>query len=346
MKLKQFQSYLQKEGIDLAFLVHPDPNIIYFTQMKSSFALLLITASSADLYLSKLDLPPKVQGINVNYLQKNWEQKVADAKVKKIGVNKNVISLQYAEKIKKIYPQAQLVDISSTLDGLRSQKTSEEIAKITKACAITSQAFNALIHVFSLKKFKTERDVAFFLEKFIREHDAELAFPTIVASGKNSAIPHHVTSSAKLTKGFLQLDFGANYRNYCSDMSRSLYLGKPASTEKEHYQLLRQAQAKPITKIALDRPFADLDKISRKHLGKYSSYFIHSLGHGVGVEIHETPVFSEEAKQTIQTNQIFTIEPGIYFPGKYGIRIEDTLLFNGKAKILTTASKELISLKL
>ena len=98
MKLKQFQSHLQKEGIDLVFLIHPDSNIIYFTQMKPSFALLLITPSSAELYLSKLDLPPKIQGITVTYLQKDWEQKLADSKVKKIGVCKSVLSLQYAEK--------------------------------------------------------------------------------------------------------------------------------------------------------------------------------------------------------------------------------------------------------
>lgn len=345
MKLSQFQSYLKKEGIDLAFLVHPDPNIIYFTQMKPSFALLLITPSSAELYLSRLDLPPKISGITVTYLQKNWEKKLADPKVKKIGVCKSALSLQYAEKLQKLYPQAALVDVSSTLQHLRAQKTPEEIQKITKACSITSKAFNALTDSFSLQKFKTEKDVAFFLERFIREHDAELAFPTIVGSGKNSAVPHHVTSSAKLQKGFLQLDFGACYKHYCSDMSRVLYIRRPSTSEKEHYELLRNAQEKPIEEVANNKPFAALDKISRKHLGKFSSYFIHSLGHGVGVEIHEAPSFSEEAKQNIQPNHIFTIEPGIYFPGKYGIRIEDTLLFDGKAKILTAAPKGLINLK-
>ena len=345
MKLKQFQSCLQKEGIDLVFLVHPDPNIIYFTQMKPSFAFLLITPDTASLYLSKLDMPPNVKNLSVISLTKDWEKKTADPKIKKIGINKSSISLSYVEKLQKMYPHAKLVDSSSTLNELRAQKTTEEIQKITKACSITSQAFNVLVDKFSLQKLKTERDVAFFLEKFIREHDAELAFPTIVGSGKNSAVPHHVTSSAKLQKGFLQLDFGASYKNYCSDMSRVLYIRKPSKAEKEHYELVHNAQVAPIKEAILNKPFTELDKISRKHLGKYSSYFIHSLGHGVGVEIHEAPSFSEEAKQTIQKNQIFTIEPGIYFPGKYGIRIEDTLLFDGKAKILTTSEKGLIVFK-
>ena len=345
MKLKQFQSCLQKEGIDLVFLVHPDPNIIYFTQMKSSFAFLLITPDAASLYLSKLDMPPHLKGLSVISLRKDWEQKAADSKIKKIGINKSSIPLSYVEKLQKMYPHAKLIDISSTLSELRSQKTPEEIQKIAKACSITSQAFNALVDQFSLQKLKTERDVAFFLEKFIHEHDAELAFPTIVGSGKNSAVPHHVAGSSKLQKGFLQLDFGAAYKNYCSDMSRVLYIGKPTAAENDHYNLLHTAQTEPIKAVTLNKPFTELDKISRKQLGKFSSYFIHSLGHGVGVEIHEAPSFSAEAKQTIQKNQIFTIEPGIYFPGKYGVRIEDTLLFDGKAKILTTSSKGLITFK-
>src|SRR3989338_3444004 len=145
MKLKQFQSYLQKEGIDLAFLVHPDPNIIYFTQTKPTFALLLITASSADFYLSKLDLPSKVPGMALTHLQKDWEKKISNKKTKKIGVNKPAISLQYAEKLQKIYPNAELVDLSLTLNQLRSQKTPEEIKRISKACTIASNALNELI---------------------------------------------------------------------------------------------------------------------------------------------------------------------------------------------------------
>jgi Xaa-Pro aminopeptidase len=345
MKLNAFQSYLKNKNIDLVFLIHPDPNIIYFTQMKPSFAFLLITTETASLYLSKLDMPPHIKNLSVISLQKDWEKKAANAKIKKIGVNKGSISLSYVEKLKIMYPSAELVDISATLNELRAQKTEQEIQKITKACSITSHAFTELINNFSPKKFKTEMDIAFFLEKQMKEQGAELAFPTIVGSGKNSAVPHHVTAPAKLQKGFLQLDFGASYKNYCSDMSRMLYLGKPLPVEKEHFEMVHTAQAAPIKEVVLHKPFSDLDKIARKQLGKYSSYFIHSLGHGVGVEIHEAPSFSEEAKQTIKQNHIFTIEPGIYFPGKYGIRIEDTLLFDGRAKILTTAPKELMVLK-
>ncbi len=345
MKLKEFQSHLKANNIDLAFLVHPDVNITYFTQLKLSFALFLVTSSSASLYLTKLDGLPSLKNISSAVLLKDWDKKLANPKIKKIGVNKSSLSLAYAEKLKKMYPQAELIDVFPVLNQLRAQKTPQEIKNITKACAITSQAFNGLVDRFSTQKFKTEKDVAFFLDKFICEHNADPAFPAIVAGGKNSATPHHITSSAKLSKGFLQLDFGACWQNYCSDMSRILYLGKPTVSEKEHFDLLLSVQAASIKEIALRRPFSALGAFSQKKLGKYSSNFIHSLGHGVGLEIHELPSFSPEAKNTVKPNHIFTIEPGIYFRGKYGLRIEDTLLFDGKAKILTTAPKELILLK-
>ena len=312
----------------------------------------------ASFLLPKKEVSAPAQRINAGVLLEQEQHaelpktEPAPASPAPIADKSEVSPLQtYRSDIEQVVREGQGVSVVSIAAaeaqrrGKEPQKTPEEIAKITRACAITTQAFNALVREFSLNKFKTEQDVAFFLEKFIRERGAELAFPTIVASGKNSATPHHVTSSAKLTKGFLQLDLGACYKNYCSDMSRSLYIGKPSSAEKAHYQLLRQAQEKMVGEIAINKSFAELEKISRKSLGKYSSYFIHSLGHGVGVEIHEAPVFSKEAKQTIKPNHIFTIEPGIYFPRKYGIRIEDTILFNGKAKILTAAPKELIFLK-
>ncbi|MEK6900576.1 MAG: aminopeptidase P family protein [Nanoarchaeota archaeon] len=345
MKLLQFRSYLKTNNIDLVFLVHPDPNIIYFTQLKTSFALMLITPEDAGLYVTKLDRLPSMKNISASVLQKGWEKKIFKPNVKKIGINKSSLSVLYEEKLKKIYPAASFVDITATLNNLRSQKTPEEIKKIAKACAITSQAFDELVNQFSVKRFKTEKDIAFFLDKFICEHGADPAFPTIVASAENSAVPHHITSTSRIQKGFLQLDFGANYDNYCSDMSRILYFGKPSKAEIEHYDILLDAQSEAVRQAALNRPFTELDQIARKKLGKYSSHFIHSLGHGVGVEIHEQPSFSPEAKNTIKQNQIFTIEPGIYFPRKYGIRIEDTLLFKGRIKSLTTASKELIKVK-
>ncbi len=329
----------------MAFLTSPDSSITYFTQIVPSRAQLLISPGAASLYLSKLDFMPKLAGIKVKQLEADWEKYLTDNKIKKIGVSSDKISYSFYRKLKKIYPKAKFVDVSSKLKELRRQKTKAEIEKIAKACKIAARAFNEFINNYSPKTFKTESDVAFFLEKQIKEQGAELAFPPIVASAEHSAIPHYLTSAAKLRRGFLQLDFGAKYQNYCSDLSRVVCLGPATREQQELYHTLLQAQEETIKQINSGGRCSDLDAFARKKLGKYSSYFIHSLGHGLGIDVHEAPALSSESKEMVEERQVFTIEPGIYFPKRYGMRIEDTVLFDKKVKVLTSAAKDLIVLK-
>ena len=344
MKLSEFQKHLSENNIDLAFFIHPDPTITYLTQTKPSHAFLLITRLTASFYLTKLDDKPNLKNISTKYFTKGWEKTFTNKKIKKIGLNKETLTLAYLDKLKKLYPKAKFVDVSFKLKELRSKKTVEEIKKISKACKITTNSFNSVVEELSKKSLETEQDVADFLEKKMRDQNASLAFPTIAAIGKNAAIPHHVTGNQKLRRGFLLMDFGASYKNYCADMTRVVFLGKPTKKERTFYNLLLSSQQGAINHIKQDKPFMELDSLARKTLNKYSSSFIHSLGHGIGVEVHEAPVFSEKT-QGVQQNHVFTIEPGIYFPNKFGLRIEDTVVFNGKTKILTTAKKELIPIK-
>ncbi len=344
MKLKEFQDYLKNESIGAALLIGQDINITYFTRIKLSYAVLLITPGRCTLYSSKLDSRPKVRGITVKVLSKGWENKLKSLNVRKLGINEKDMNISLFKKLKKLFPKSRFVDISSELARLREQKTREEAAKVRKACEITCKAFKALVHELHKKTLVTEMDVSFFLEKFIRSNGCDLAFPTIVAMGKNAAVPHHVTSTTRLKRGFLLIDFGAKYQNYHSDMSRVLFLGIPNKAENDAYNLLLRAQQETIKKIKENITAKELETVARKHLGKSSSYFIHALGHGVGLEIHESPSFKEEEKAVLK-NSIFTIEPGIYFPGKFGLRIEDTILFDKKIKILTTVSKRLICLR-
>ncbi len=344
MRLKEFQQYLKREKIDLTVFIHPDINITYFTQLKPSFALLAITPTTASFYLSGLDDTPKLKGISVKILKKGWEKKLANPKVKKVGINKDVVSVGFWEKLHKIFPKAKLVDVSGELKKLRAQKTIEEIKKLAHACKVTDDAFNELVAHWKKHKLNTEQDVAHFLEEYFREHKCTTAFPTIVAIGKNAAIPHYNTSNCKLKRGFLLLDFGASYQNYNADCSRTLFLGTPTKAERELYELLLKAQENAIAQIKTRKTFWELQQLIRMQLGKYSSHFIHLLGHGVGIEIHEAPSFSMEAKEKIKSGQVFTIEPGIYFPKKCGLRIEDTILFDGNVKMLTKSRKELITL--
>lgn len=344
MRLKEFQNYLKTLKIDLTVLIHPDPNITYFTKIKPSHAILLVQPKKTELFLTKLDKKPTISSITIRDFSPDWVRILNNPLVKKVGVNKNSLTLAYLDKLKTVYPNAKFIDISNKLNELRSCKTVKEITAITKACQITVNAFNFVVKELGKNSLKTEQDVADFLEKKIKFMGGEIAFPTIVAMGKNAAIPHHQTNSYNLKRGFLLMDFGASYNHYCSDMTRVVFLGKPTPSEKNYYHLLLKTQEAAINKITKGLTFKQLEEHTRKSLGRYSANFIHSLGHGIGIEVHESPTFSN-SKYRIKDNQVFTIEPGIYFPGKFGLRIEDTLVFKGNISILTTATKNLIQIR-
>jgi Xaa-Pro aminopeptidase len=348
MKLGEFQRHLKKESVDLAIFVHSeaceDHTITYFTQMKPSFAFMLVTPTKATLYLTSLDHHPKIKGITVKSIPRKWKEILGKMKCKTVGINKGSLTVNYAESFRKIWKKRKFVDVGQKIHELRAQKTPDEIRKIAKACQVTTDSLAALVRELPKKRLKTEQDVAFFLEKYFRNHGCEVGFPTIAAMGKNAAVPHHVTDNTKLKRGFLLLDFGARYKNYNADMSRMLFLGTPAATELQWYNLLKSSQQAGLDVVSTSKTFIDLDKASRKVLGKYQKNFTHSLGHGIGIEVHEAPVFSQNQK--ILPNHVFTIEPGIYFPGKMGFRIEDTLVWDGtKVKVLTKATKELVKIK-
>lgn len=346
MKLKEFQQYLQEKEIDLVFLVHPDINITYFTQVKPDFAFFTITPQEVILHLSSLDEKPHLKNIKVVFIRKGWDVQLKQLSVKRVGINKEVVTIAFWEKLHKMFPKAKLVDVSGKLKQLRAQKIELEIEQIRRAGKITDLAFNHLIESWNPQKIHTEKQVSQYLERVMQNHQSMPAFPTIVANGPGAAIPHYQTSNKRLSRGFLMLDFGSCYKNYNSDMSRTIVLGSPKKEEKELHQLLMNTQQEILDKINENDSFWELQNLTQKKLGKYSSHFTHLLGHGVGLEVHEAPSFSLEAKDKVKNGQVFTIEPGIYFYKRFGLRIEDTVLFDKKLKILTKSPKELIRLRI
>jgi Xaa-Pro dipeptidase len=343
MKLSLFQSQLKKKKIALAYLSYPDPSLTYLIQSPVSGGFLLVSPNGSTFYLSKLDLNFTKDNIKILPLDKKTFSSLKSDQVRRIGINKQALTLQEKDRLSKIYPRAKFIDISALLQKLRIRKTPEEIKLIKHASELTVSAFRALLPKLSSHQLKTEQDIVIFIENYFRRHGAEPAFPTIAANGPNSAIPHHCSSLRRLSKGPLLLDFGARYQNYCSDFSRTIFLGSPTLEQEEIYSVLRKAQEKTILQVHKNLSFPDLDKSARKNLGSYSSYFIHSLGHGLGIEIHESPRY--EKGSNIQEGMVFTIEPGLYFPNKFGFRIEDTVLFSKNSIILTKASKKLIIIK-
>lgn len=216
---------------------------------------------------------------------------------------------------------------SSLCDGQRRFKDSDEIERIKAAQAITDAAFDHILGYITPER--TEVDVALELEFFMRKQGAEsVAFQTIAVSGSASSMPHGVPRPVKLERGFLTMDFGAKYRGYCSDMTRTVVLGRADEEEKRLYNTVLEAQTAALAAFeAGERGRLKLDTIARDIIDNagYRGCFGHSLGHGVGMYIHEAPGMSQKVPSgaMLQVGDVVTFEPGIYISGKYGCRIED-----------------------
>jgi Xaa-Pro aminopeptidase len=219
---------------------------------------------------------------------------------------------------------------------------SSEINKVKKACKITDKILNQLIKKLKKHSFKTELDTYNYLKSKVKENNCKLAYKPIVAIGKNAAEIHHKPTKTKLTKGFLVIDFGVKYKGYCADETRTFYLGNPSKKEKQLYNLVLEAQLTAISYLKPGIYAADIDGIARAILQGHFKHFIHSTGHGVGKKVHTSPTLRPRSRLILKENQIITIEPGLYFKNKSGIRIEDTILIKNNPIILTKTTKKLI----
>lgn len=217
-----------------------------------------------------------------------------------------------------------------------------KIRNVTKACEITDKIFRKLVKKLKQKVFFTELDIYNFLKKETDLNNCRLAFKPVVAMQENAAEIHHKANNTKLKKGFLVVDFGVKYKDYCSDCSRTFYLGKPSKKDKDLYNLVLESQLTALNHIRPGVYSADIDAITRAVLWEYFRNFVHGTGHGVGKKVHQAPVLSPKSKSILRKGQIITIEPGLYFKNKLGIRIEDSVLVKDQAYVLTKTKKEMI----
>ncbi len=216
-------------------------------------------------------------------------------------------------------------------------------AVMKRLCRITDEVYAATLAYFS--EFKTEIGVARFINKQFRLRGVKPAFRTIVAN--NAAEIHHLASKRKLRRGFVIIDIGARDKGMCSDMSRTIFIGKPNTNERKLYELVMNCQEKCCRMVKQGIGGDRLDKHARKLLGRHAKYFLHSLGHGLGRKIHQGPRISSKNPGIVKIGDFITIEPGIYIKGRpsLGIRIEDTLHVGKKVEILTKSPKKLICRK-
>lgn len=265
--------------------------------------------------------------------------------VKTVGFEDRWVSVSEYEELKKVFADYDLVPSGRLLEDLREYKDEDEIDKIVAAQRIAEKAFNHILGFINYDR--TEQEVALELEFYMRSLGAEgTSFPTIAVSGRASSLPHGVPRPVKLEKGFFTMDYGALYGGYCSDMTRTVVIGKADADMKKLYNTVLEAQLRAEEAIAEGMTGAALDKIARDVIDatEYKGCFGHSLGHGVGMYIHEAPSVSASGG-VLGKGHVITIEPGIYVKGKYGCRIEDMAAIreNG-VQILTNCPKQLIEL--
>lgn len=270
--------------------------------------------------------------------------------VDSLAFEEDEVSVALLERLTKAFEGVSLVSGSSAmLTELRLYKDEAEINAIRRAQKITDDAFAHILNFITPER--TELDVALELEFFMRARGSEgTAFETIAVSGSNSSRPHGVPRPVRLEQGFLTMDFGARIDGYCADMTRTVVLGKADADIKRLYHTVLEAQTSAIAGLRSGMKCSDADKIARDIINGagYEGCFGHSLGHGVGLFVHERPNFSPAAPDSmlLLPGHVVTVEPGIYIEGKYGCRIEDMIYVqpDGEVIDLTHSPKELIEI--
>ncbi|MDP2044546.1 MAG: M24 family metallopeptidase, partial [Candidatus Omnitrophota bacterium] len=225
-----------------------------------------------------------------------------------------------------------LIPTHSIIEDKRQVKDAQEIAKLRRATRITASALEH-IQKFLVPGIK-EVEVVAELERFIRYHGARAsAFDIIVASGRNSSQPHHLSGESRLSDNQpVLIDLGVDFQGYKSDLTRVFFLGKIKVLVSKVYAIVLKAQEQAIKRIRPGAEMAEIDRVAREYIASkgYAKYFTHNLGHGFGLEVHEDPRISRNEASSLKPGMTFTVEPGIYLPGKFGIRIEDMVLVTRK----------------
>ncbi len=267
--------------------------------------------------------------------------------ISRLGIEDRVISNAVYSAMKRNIKGAELVGIAGLVSSLKIIKDDNEIANLTKAAELAVGAFHNVLD--KIRPGVAEYEIAAELEYYMRKNGASgTSFESIVASGANSAKPHGTASEKKIEIGdFVVMDFGCLYNGYCSDITRTVAVGNITNEQRRVYNAVHFTQLKMLSIVAPGKLCSEIDGISRNLLDGfgYKEFFGHSLGHGVGTEVHEAPTLGPKGTDILQSGMIVTVEPGVYFDNFFGVRIEDTVLVteNG-VKILCEAPKELIIL--
>ncbi len=342
---------LKLKALDVDALLFLDiKNIRYLTGFAGSDGALMICEKQKMLlvdgrYINQAK--KEVEGVEVvEYREKidGIEAVLSDGRFKSVGFESTAMNVSTYMKLKEKLSAVALNPISNEIDAIRAIKDEEEIACIRKAAEISFQALTAVCNL--IKPGVKEKDIAIELEFRIRKYGAELvSFPTIVATGANSAQPHAAPGSREIENGdIVMIDYGAVYYGYHSDETCTFVVGRAGKKQKEVYSLVKKAHDKALQAIKPGMPCGEIDHIARSciEVGNLGKFFTHGTGHGVGLDVHEAPRIADKSANMLEAGMVVTIEPGVYIPDQWGIRIEDMVLVKeGGGEVLTKVPKDL-----
>ncbi len=345
-------------GADAA-LITSQANVRYLTGLASSNAALLLPAAGREALATDSRYAeaaardcPDVELVVERFIEPALATLASSRGMRTVAFEAQEMTVERHQALAGLDGGPALIPLGRAIEDLRVIKDETEIELLTRACAVTSEACAEA--VAAIRPGLTEREFAVLLDRCLIDHGGDaLAFDTIVASGPNGAIPHHVPGSRAFAVGdLITIDCGARYQGYHADMTRTVALGTPASWQRDIYALVAVAQEAGIQAARPGTDVSTVDAAARDLIAGagHGEHFQHGLGHGVGLEVHEAPIIGYGRTGTLRNRTPVTVEPGIYLPGRGGVRIEDTLVIRdgagaaGSADLLTTTTRELLVL--
>ncbi|MGF9710937.1 M24 family metallopeptidase [Paenibacillus naphthalenovorans] len=350
-RILRLRSLMQEQGLQ-ALLITNATNRMYMTGFTGSSGYVLITEDRAILltdFRYMTQAPQQAVGYEViEHAPKAMEtvkELLAHAGLTKLGFEQNDMTYGVYQACAGILGGVELIPTDSVVETLRMVKDEGELAVMQEAAELADRTFEYILGI--LKPGMKELDIALEIEMYVRAHGAaSTSFETIVASGERSALPHGKASKKVIgTNEFVKLDFGAYYKGYCSDITRTVVLGKPTDKHREIYNIVLEAQLEALDRIRPGMTGREADAVARDVIKRYGygDLFGHGTGHGLGMEIHEAPRLSITGDTVLAPGMTVTVEPGIYIPGFGGVRIEDDIVITDTGnRRLTQSSKDLI----
>ncbi len=350
---KNLLKALERQKVDALVVTHL-PNVRYLCGFTGSAGVLL--AIPRPLFFTDGryagQAAAQVEGLRISIVHGSSLAAVAATCIKlgfkRVAIESEHLTVAQSDAFKQSLGKGiKVVGLAGAIEQLRALKDADEIERLRNAVELSSKLFRPLLR--TMRPGVAESDVAAKLEYMARRAGAGgMSFETIVASAERSALAHGVASAAKLpAAGFVVLDYGVVLDGYCSDMTRTVHLGKAPSEARALYQAVLDAQLAAISVVRPGVTTGEVDQAARHDLkrAKLDRFFTHSTGHGVGLEIHELPRLAAGHDAILQPGMVITIEPGVYLPGKCGVRIEDMLLVTERGyEVLTPVGKKLIEL--